>query len=175
MEERKTIVSWVQKHKTELLVFSVAVGTAVGTTLIVKNWDSISAFFKQSEAPLPQLPVVEKTVNKTVVPVISHEILDNLSGNKLTARDLGNITLCSAQKINKRIVDAGLAVKRPNGEYAMTEAGQLLGTTTWKTTAAGHTFSNIEWDEKILDLIFSPKELKEIEAFKEKAQQILDS
>ncbi|MBQ4158556.1 MAG: hypothetical protein IJD86_10535 [Clostridia bacterium] len=84
MEERKTIASWVQKHKTELLVFSVAVGTAVGTTLIVKNWDSISAFFKQSEAPLPQLPVVEKTVNKTVVPVISHEILDNLSGNKLT-------------------------------------------------------------------------------------------
>ena len=44
----------------------------------------------------------------------------------------------------------------------MTEAGCLLGNNTLKTTAAGYTFSNIEWDEKILEIIFSPEELQTI-------------
>ena len=55
----------------------------------------------------------------------------------------------------------------------MTEAGRMLGKDTWKTTAAGHSFSNIEWDEKILEVIFSPEELLDIAAKQERARQLL--
>lgn len=112
-------------------------------------------------------------VENIIEPVLSPEFLDNLTGTKLTARGLGNKVWCSAQEINKRIVASGLAKKLPNGEYMMTEAGRLLGTDTWKTTASGHSFSNIEWDEKILDIIFSPEELLAIANYQERAQQIL--
>ena len=44
----------------------------------------------------------------------------------------------------------------------MTEAGRLVGEHTLKTTCAGHSFSNIEWDEKILEIIFRAEELLEI-------------
>lgn len=93
MEERKTMASWIKKHKPELLIFSFAVVTVAGTTLIVKNWDSINAFFKQSEATLPQLPVVEKTVSKTVVPTIPHEIAAESSGELRTTSNNVIITI----------------------------------------------------------------------------------
>ena len=49
------------------------------------------------------------------------------------------------------------------------------GKNTLKTTAAGHTFSNIEWDEKILEVIFSPKELLDIAAKQAHVKQLLDA
>lgn len=88
--------------------------------------------------------VLEPVVEKTVSPIISSNILENLTGNKLTATVLGNKMLCSAQAINKRIVAVGLATKLPCGEYELTEAGRLLGESTWKVTRRGHSFSNIE-------------------------------
>ena len=108
-----------------------------------------------------------------VVPVISSEVLDNLTGNKLTATELGNKVWCSAQAINKKIVAAGLATKLPCGEYSLTEAGRLLGDHTWKTTWAGNSFSNIEWDEKILEIIFNAEELLEIANKQKIAREIL--
>lgn len=103
-------------------------------------------------------------VKETVVPTIPKDVLDNLTGNKLTARALGDKTGCTAQEINKRICTAGLAVKHPCGGYIMTEAGRLLGEETVKTTKYDYTFSNIEWDEEILELLFSKEELLEIAA-----------
>lgn len=55
----------------------------------------------------------------------------------------------------------------------MTNVGRILGKNTWKPTAAGHSFSNIEWDEKILEVIFSPEELMDIASKQERARQIL--
>ena len=52
----------------------------------------------------------------------------------------------------------------------MTEAGKVLGKDTWKTTATGHSFSNIEWDEKILEVIFSPEELLDIATKQERVR-----
>lgn len=170
MSENNKFVSWVKAHKTELIIAGV---TVVGTFLVVKNWDSIKNLFKATEAVVPDTLKIESVTEKIVVPIISQDILDNLTGNHLTARALGDKVWCSAQAINKRIVAAGLAVKLPCGEYMMTEAGRMLGKDTWKTTAAGHSFSNIEWDEKILEVIFSPKELLDIAAKQERARQIL--
>lgn len=170
MSENNKFVSWVKAHKTELIIAGV---TIVGTVLVVRNWDSIKGMFKATEAVVPYIARIEPVAEEIVVPIISSGILENLTGNMLTARALGDKVWCSAQAINKRIVAAGLAVKLPCGEYMMTEAGRLFGKDTWKTTAAGHSFSNIEWDEKILEVIFSPEELLDIAAKQERARQIL--
>lgn len=170
MSENNKFISWVKAHKTELIIAGV---TIVGTVLVVRNWDSIKGMFKATEAVVPYIARIEPVAEEIVVPIISSGILENLTGNKLTARALGDKVWCSAQAINKRIVAAGLAVKLPCGEYMMTEAGRLFGKDTWKTTAAGHSFSNIEWDEKILEVIFSPEELLNIAAKQERARQIL--
>lgn len=170
MEKEKTFLTWVKNHKTELILVGV---TVVGTIIVVKNWNAIKTTFKVRDSSVPELPNTTPVIENIIIPVLSPEILDNLTGTKLTARALGNKVWCSAQEINKRIVASGLAKKLPNGEYMMTEAGRLLGTDTWKTTASGHSFSNIEWDEKILDIIFSPEELLAIANYQERAQQIL--
>lgn len=162
--------AWVKAHKTELIITGA---TVVGTILFVKNRDAIKGLFKTAEPIIPKLTKVEPVIEEIAVPVLSSDILDNLAGNKLTARALGDKVGCSAQAINKRIVAAGLATKLPCGEYIMTESGRLLGRDTWKTTAAGHSFSNIEWDEKILEAIFSPEELLKIAEKQKKARQIL--
>jgi hypothetical protein len=172
MSEKNKFSSWVKAHKTELIIAGV---TVVGTVLVVKNWGSIRGLFKVTESVAPEIVKIEPIAKEIVVPVISSDILDNLTGNKLTARALGDKVWCSAQAINKRIVAAGLAVRLPCGGYMLTEAGRKLGVDTWKTTAAGHPFSNIEWDEKILEVIFSPEELLDIAAKQERARQILSA
>ena len=170
MKEKEKFVSWVKAHKMELIIAGV---TVMGTFLVVKNWDSIKSFIRFSGTAMPELVTAQAVLEEAVAPAISSDILDNLTGNMLTARALGNKVLCSAQAINKRIVAAGLATRLPCGEYAMTEAGRILGRSTWKTTSAGHSFSNIEWDEKILEVIFSPEELMSIAADRERMRQIL--
>lgn len=170
MSEKHKIVNWVKAHKTGLIIAGVAVA---GTVLVVKNWESIEGIFQATKSVVPDIAKIEPAVDKAVIPIISRDVLYDFTGNKLTARALGDKVWCSAQAINKRIVAAGLAVKLPCGEYMMTEAGKMFGKDTWKTTAAGHSFSNIEWDEKILEVIFSPEELLDIEAKQERARQIL--
>lgn len=170
MKEKDRFVNWVKNHKTELIIAGI---TVVGTVLVVKEWDSIKGLFKATDPVVPDIVKIEPVAEEIIAPVLSSDILDNLTGNKLTARALGDKVWCSAQAINKRIVAAGLAIKLPCGEYMMTEAGRMLGKDTWKTTAAGHSFSNIEWDEKILEVIFDPEELLDIATKQERARQIL--
>ena len=171
-KEQCGFVRWVKAHKTELIIAGV---TVVGTVLVVKNWKSIKEIFTSAESIVPNNVTIEPVAKEPIIPIISNDILDNLTGNNLTARALGDKVWCSAQEINKRIVATGLAVKLPCGEYMMTEAGRMLGKNTLKTTAAGHTFSNIEWDEKILEVIFSPKELLDIAEKQAHVKQLLDA
>ncbi len=168
--ERRGAIQWVKEHKTVLIAIGVG---AIGTFFVAKNWNSIKGLFKASESAPCAIEKAATTVKETVVPTIPKDVLDNLTGNKLTARALGDKMGCTAQEINKRICTAGLAAKHPCGGYIMTEAGRLLGEETVKTTKYDYTFSNIEWDEKILELLFSKEELLEIAAKEERMQQIL--
>lgn len=171
MNEMKRIRKWIKDHKVELVVAGVV--TVVGTVLVIKNWDSLKKLFKESDIVIPSdvtiIPVIEKQETQT----IPSAILNNLTGTKMTATQLGNKVLCSPQAINKRIVEAELAIKLPCGEYQLTEAGKLVGKAIWKVTAAGHSFSNIEWDEKILELLFSAEELFDIEKRKAYIEEVL--
>lgn len=157
MKEKESRFVWIKEHKKELIALGI---TAVGTILVISNWDSIKGMFRSSNST--SIVKIKTEVEKAVVPVIPKEILNNLTGNKLTATELGNKMWCSGQAINKKIVAAGLVKRLPNGGYSLTEIGRLLGEHTWKTTKAGHPFTNIEWDEKILEIIFNAEELLEI-------------
>lgn len=149
MKESK-FLNWIRINKTKIIF----VGTsAVGIAIAVSSKNLISKLFNQSTSTAIESSATDKLLHKIPVPEIPSEILNNLTGEKMTARALGNLVGCSAQQINKRIVSLGLATKQPCGEYSLSEAGRLLGVETLKTTSAGHTFSNIEWDKKVLDLI----------------------
>lgn len=87
------------------------------------------------------------------------EVLEQLTGNRQTARDLGYLVGESAQQINKRLIASGLAERIPNGDIVATALGKPLCERTLKTTSYGHTFSNLEWDDSVLQLIFTPEEL----------------
>ena len=107
MNEDSKFVSWVKAHKTELIIAGV---TGVGMILVIKNWSLIKGLFKVAEPVVPDITESEPVVEEIVVPIISSDVLDNLTWNKLTARALGDKVWCSAQTINKRIIAAGLAV-----------------------------------------------------------------
>ena len=172
MNEENRFAHWIKEHKVELIVAGV---TLVGAVLIYKNWNSLKGVLTTKAVNAVEFPKSSEIVEKSAAKVLPDGILDNLTGNKLTARALVDKVWCSAQAINKRIVAAGLAERLPCGEYMMTETGKLLGHDTWKTTASGHSFTNIEWDERILDVIFTPEELKDIAEMQERAKQILAS
>lgn len=164
MKNNKTLSEWVKEHKKEIIITTVGVTSVVSIALVAKNWNSVKGLFTKSKSlPVTTIKANNQIAEKIIVPIIPEHILENLTGNRLTASELGSTALCSAQTINKRIVDAGLAIKLPCGEYSLTETGRLVGEPTWKTTYAGHPFTNIEWDEKILEILFSSEELNHIE------------
>lgn len=176
MEEKKSLLLWIKEHKKQLIIAGVSIATIVGIILAIKNRESILRLWTSLKKAIEKTPEIRPSVNteiaaavaspeatKAVASIkISSDILDNLTGNKLTATGLGDKVWCSAKAINKMLVSSGLAERLPCGEYSLTETGKLLGEHTIKTTRGGYTFSNIEWDEKVLELIFSPKELREI-------------
>ena len=65
----------------------------------------------------------------------------------------------TAQAINKRIVNAGLAIKEFYGPYEITDKGKELGTFKSGESPCGYEYSTPIWDEAVLELIFSPEEL----------------
>lgn len=87
MSENNKFFSWVKTHQTELIIAGV---TIIGTVLIVRNWDSIKGRFKVTKSIVPDGIKIEPVEKETVVPLIPSNILDDLTGNRLTARALGD-------------------------------------------------------------------------------------
>ena len=165
MDEKKTFgerckEGWA-RHRKKVWIFGGVVVTGVTGYLLVKNRDDI---FEWLGKMLPILTAentqaIQSAMEVSVDNATSSKIFVSLTGEKLTATGLGSIVNCSNQAINKRIVQAGLAEKLPSGGYILTEAGKLYGQYTEKARSWGATFSNIEWDKAILDIIFSKEEL----------------
>lgn len=186
MEEKKSFLIWVKEHKKQLIIAGVSVATIVGIIIAIKNRESIIRLWTSLKKTIEKTPEIKPSVSteiaiaapdatQTVASIkSSRDILENLTGNRLTATSLGDKVWCSAQTINKRLVSSGLIERLPCGEYSLTEAGKLLGEHTIKTTRAGYTFSNIEWDDSVLGIIFNPNELKEIADKQRLAMEIID-
>ncbi len=176
MEEKRLFILWIKKYKKQLIIANVGIATILMTILCIKNRESIMRLWGNIRHTVSKVPEIKQSDKSEIITVpvqsaatdvarlstVPITILDNLTGNKMTARDLGGKVWCTSQEINKRLVSAGLAERSFGQECVLTETGRLLGEYTQKTTKAGYTFSNIEWDEKVLELIFSDNELREI-------------
>ena len=176
MEEKRLFILWIKKYKKQLIIANVGIATILMTILCIKNRESIMRLWGNIRHTVSKVPEIKQSDKSEIITVpvqsaatdvarlstVPITILDNLTGNKMTARDLGGKVWCTSQEINKRLVSAGLAERSFGQEYVLTETGRLLGEYTQKTTKAGYTFSNIERDEKVLELIFSDNELREI-------------
>lgn len=88
------------------------------------------------------------------------------TGEMLTATSIGDKMLVSAQEVNKRLIEKGLAERMPYGVVA-TEAGSQFGREVVKTTRYGHTFSNFEWDSSLIDVLFSEDEFAHVAEVKQ--------
>ena len=65
------------------------------------------------------------------------------------------------------------ADRHPCGDVIKTELGAKLGEEVVKTTRYGYTFSNIEWSESVIPLIFSEDEIDRVNQLKETAKSIM--
>lgn len=157
------VKKFICEHKTEIYV---VVGTAAAIGLA---WAGIKYIPKIKGCGLQ---AVVEVVDDTVQELPHKEIWSNPSGELLTPTGLGSVIYKSNQSINKRLLEHGLQVKLPCGEYRPTELGSKFGATTIKVTKPGHTFSNIEWDKRVLEVICSSDELERAENIR---QQIASS
>ena len=88
------------------------------------------------------------------------------TGEMLTARGIGDKMLVSAQEVNRRLIEKGLATRMPYGVIA-TEEGARFGKEVVKTTRYGHTFSNFEWDSSLIDVLFSKDDFDHVAKVKQ--------
>lgn len=162
MKENK-VKKFVCEHKTEIFV---VVGTAAAIGLA---WAGIKYIPKIKGR---DLQAVVEAVDDAIQELPHKDIWSNPSGESLTPTELGSVVFKSNQCINKRLLENGLQIKLPCGEYRPTELGSKFGTPTIKVTKHGITFSNIEWDKRVLEVICSPDELERAENIR---QQISSS
>lgn len=92
----------------------------------------------------------------------------------LTATKLGSKVGVSNREINRRLVNANLAIRLPCGEYKLTDTGELLGEISTKVTPWEKTVPLVQWDEAVLEIIFSPEELTDIAKRQQHIQEILN-
>lgn len=155
---KEKIKNYVIEHKIELCIVG---GTAIALGLGFLGYKCIP---KIKISKIQTSNITSVPVSKTIIKELPFkELWDNLSGEKLTPSKLGYEVSMSAQKINKRLLEHGLQTRLPCGEYVTTELGEKFGNSIWKVTASGHSFSNIEWDKRVLDVIFTHEELQAIE------------
>lgn len=162
---------WIIDHKKQIIAVCFSIAGTVAVYELRKSTDTLAPESKEQESEAntdyyaeTNTELFNNTSDDTSI-TIPDDFYNSLTGNRLTAKELGNILFYTPQKINKRIVDAGLAYKNALGEYELTELGKGLGEKTYKETSYGWPFTNIEWDEAILTIIFSPEELAERKAF----------
>ena len=163
--------AWIWKHKKWVVL---AVATTAGVILLVKKRTVIKDFFQSIHIEKLTAKSAVSEVAEENVPSIPCDALNHRTGNMLTATKLGGKVGVSNREINKRLVAAGLAVRLPCGDYVLTENGKLLGESGLKVTPWNYTAQLIQWDEAVLDIIFTPEELTAIADRQNRIQEILN-
>lgn len=162
MKESK-IASWFSSHKEdyeelcETLIIILGSGLLIGgTALALKGNNSYKSISKIVSSQIQHVSISE--IEKKASALLSDVCLENLSGEKLCARQLGSIVGCSDRTINKLLVSKGLAERVPSGGYVLTEAGRLIGE-KHEGIKGNYWYTNLIWDKKVLELLFSEEEL----------------
>ena len=119
-----------------------------------------------------EFPEIELSKLPRISPEIQ-EIIENRTGETLTAEYLGRKIGVSSREVNRRLIEKGLAKRIGDGIYP-TEAGEGLCTFIDKTTRAGYSFRGIEWDKKVAELIFTPEEISNELLRKERIKKLVE-
>ena len=151
--------AWIWEHKKWVVL---AVATTTGVILLVKKRTAIKDFFQSLHIEKLTAKSAVSEIAEENVPSIPCDVLSHRTGKMLTATQLGDNAGISNQKINKRLVDAGLCVRLPCGEYALTETGEQIGRIEHIVRPWNKTVPLVQWDEAVLQLIFTPEELNNI-------------
>ena len=170
--EKSKLISWIKKHKAKLILAGISIPALL---LAIHYRDTITDLFDYLKKKIQNGDTSQNTCANAFTNTLqsavqqmsqpnnqSFDYSQGLTGNRLNPTNLGKKVLSSAQKINQLLVEKGFQTKMPNGDYALTETGKSLGIVKIKTTKYNHTFSNIEWDAKVLDYLFSIEELEQI-------------
>lgn len=163
--------SWAWEHKKWILITTAS---AVGIIFLVKKRNAIKGLLKLSSKIRSIIDPSIKPIAKKKVPSIPSDVLEHRTGIMLTATKLGNQVGVSNREINKRLISAGLIRRLTCGECTLTEDGKLLGEASLKVTPWNKTVPLIQWDESVLNIIFSPEELAEIAERQQRIQNILN-
>ena len=162
--------AWIWEHKKWVVL---AVATTTGVILLVKKRTAIKDFFQSLHIEKLTAKSAVSEIAEENVPSIPCDALSHRTGNMLTATKLGGKVGVSNREINKRLVDAGLAIRLPCGDYILTENGKLLAESGLKVTPWNYTAPLIQWDEAVLEIIFTPDELTAIVDRQKSIQEIL--
>ena len=95
------------------------------------------------------------------------------TGERLTATGLGDKVWASGREINRRLFDAGLLERLPNGDLYATEAGRKFCESATRTQPWGYDAAVYVWDEGVLNKIFTPQELAAIAERKRRVAEIV--
>lgn len=169
-EKAAKVGTWIWEHKKWVIL---AVATTTGVILVVKKRTAIKDFFQSLHIEQLTAKSAVNAIAEENVPSLPGDVLNHRTGNMLTATKLGGKVGVSNREINKRLVDAGLAIRLPCGDYILTENGKLLAESGLKVTPWNYTAPLIQWDEAVLEIIFTPDELTAIVDRQKSIQEIL--
>ena len=141
--------------------------------LVVKNRDGIKELLRYHPKNRLAAKSAVNTIAEECEVSIPADVLKHRTGIMLTATKLGGKVGVSNREINRRLVDAGLAVRLPCGEYILTEQGKLMGESGLKVTPWNYTVPLVQWDEAVLEIIFTPEELAAVTERRKHIQEIL--
>lgn len=161
--------TWVWEHKKWIAI--VGIGTVV-VIVGLKKRDTIKELLTALTKGGAAVDSAEQVTEATNAVLIPAEVLKHRTGVMLTPTKLGDMVGASAQEINKRIVAAELAERLPCGEYILTEKGKMFAQKGLTVRPWGYTAPLMEYDEAVLELIFTPDELAKIAERKRFIQEL---
>lgn len=168
-EKLTQVGAWVWEHKKWFIIVGVG---AVVVVVGVKKREAIKDLIASLNKSGGATDAAEQVAETTKAVLTPAEVLEHRTGVMLTPTKLGNKVGASAQEINKRIVAAELAERLPCGEYILTKKGKLFAQKGLTVRPWGYTAPLMEYDEAVLELIYTPEELAKIAERKRFIQEI---
>lgn len=162
------------EHKDEIIAGAIVVGGCITGIVVYKNRKQVNEFI--STIDLNKIKADDITVEpiaKMIQPDISDSVFDSLVNNRtgemMTARDIGYAIGKSAQQVNKKLIEKGFLEYDQGGHLCATNLGRKFGVLKDKMTSSGHSFSNYEWDSSLLNLFMSPDNYEKYNAIRNTA------
>lgn len=148
---------FVCEHKKWVVL---VIGTTAGVILVVKKHTTIKELLQSFSKNKFITNPITNAITEVSVSSIPTDVLNHRTGKMLTATKLGDKVMVSNREINRRLINAGLAIRLPCGEYILTDIGKLFGKIHLKVTPWNKTVQQVQWDEIVLKIIFTPEELE---------------